>query len=173
MAKAKSKLGRLKFEQTPYEGKYAAIYVRVSEDAEIKDSEGKKIARDVEAAAEFLGANNLAGEVVVVDDGSEDNTAQAARAVEIAPEISIIVEFIGQFNERPVTSTRRAQTQVIAKDGETIVIGGLIQEIKREIKTGVPILSSIPLIGWFFTHNSTSYEKQDLIIFITPRIIKD
>ena len=93
--------------------------------------------------------------------------------LEIAPEISIIVKFIGQFNERPVTSTRRAQTQVIAKDGETIVIGGLIQEIKREIKTGVPILSSIPLIGWFFTHNSTSYEKQDLIIFITPRIIKD
>jgi type II secretory pathway component GspD/PulD (secretin) len=92
--------------------------------------------------------------------------------LEIAPSISIIVEFIGQFNERPVTTQRSAQTQVIAKDGETIVIGGLIQEVKREVKTGVPVLSSIPLLGWFFTHKSTSFEKQDLIIFITAKIIK-
>jgi type II secretory pathway component GspD/PulD (secretin) len=93
--------------------------------------------------------------------------------LEIAPEISIIVEFIGQFNERPVTTARTARTQVLAKDGETIVIGGLIQEVKREVKTGVPFLSRIPLVGLLFTHKDTQLEKTDLLIFITPRIITD
>jgi general secretion pathway protein D len=93
--------------------------------------------------------------------------------MEIAPEISIIVEFIGQFDERPVTTARKARTQVIARSGETIVIGGLIQEVKREIRTGVPVLSSIPVLGWLFSHKNTSFEKVDLLIFITPRIIED
>ena len=49
--------------------------------------EGKKIARDVKAAAEFLQANSLTGEIIVVDDGSQDNTAQVARQVPVPPEI--------------------------------------------------------------------------------------
>ena len=49
--------------------------------------EGKKIARDVEAAAEFLRANDLVGEILVVDDGSEDNTTEAAQALQVPPEI--------------------------------------------------------------------------------------
>ena len=49
--------------------------------------EGKKIARDVKAAAEFLQANSLTGEIIVVDDGSEDNTAQAATAVQVPGKI--------------------------------------------------------------------------------------
>lgn len=47
--------------------------------------EGKKIARDVKAAAEFLEANGLAGEIIVVDDGSEDNTTEAARGLKVSP----------------------------------------------------------------------------------------
>ena len=50
--------------------------------------EGKKIARDVNAAATFLQANSLTGEIIVVDDGSQDSTAQAALQVQVPPEIS-------------------------------------------------------------------------------------
>lgn len=53
--------------------------------------EGKKIARDVKAAAEFLEANHLQGEIIVVDDGSQDNTAQAARDVHIRPAVKLNV----------------------------------------------------------------------------------
>jgi len=53
--------------------------------------ESEKIARDVEAAAAFLGGNHFTGEIIVVDDGSKDNTAEAARSVEIPPDIELKV----------------------------------------------------------------------------------
>lgn len=53
--------------------------------------ESKKITRDVEAAAAFLGGRSLVGEIVVVDDGSKDNTAEAARNVEVPPDVKLQV----------------------------------------------------------------------------------
>ena len=53
--------------------------------------ESKKIARDVEAAAAFLEGNHFTGQIIVVDDGSKDNTAEAARSVEISPDIELKV----------------------------------------------------------------------------------
>ncbi len=53
--------------------------------------ESKKIARDVEAAAAFLGDNHFTGQIIVVDDGSKDNTAEAARNVEISPDVELKV----------------------------------------------------------------------------------
>ncbi len=93
--------------------------------------------------------------------------------LEIEPETSSITDFIGQFNERPVTSTRIARTQIIVKSNETAVIGGLIKEVDREINSKVPILGDIPLLGHLFRHKDTKKEKVDLIVFITPRIITD
>jgi type II secretory pathway component GspD/PulD (secretin) len=92
--------------------------------------------------------------------------------LEIIPETSSIINFIGQFNERPVTATRMARTQVLVKDGETVVIGGLIKETNLEIVSRVPFLGRIPLLGRLFTHRSVQKEKMDLLIFITPTIIK-
>jgi general secretion pathway protein D len=89
----------------------------------------------------------------------------------INPEVSEIVEYRGQFNERPVTSTRSATTQIIVKSGETIMIGGLIATLDRKIEKKVPILGDIPLIKYLFTHKSNSKEKVDLMIFVTPHIV--
>jgi len=50
----------------------------------------------------------------------------------------------------PIIITREAETQVLIKDGETIVIGGLLKDVKSEILTGIPILSKIPILGFFF-----------------------
>ena len=74
--------------------------------------------------------------------------------------------------EYPIITTREAETQVIMKDGETIVIGGLLKDVKSEQEIGVPILSKIPVIGWLFKRKTTDIEKIDLLIFITANIIE-
>lgn len=89
----------------------------------------------------------------------------------VNPEISEIIEYRGQFNERPVTSTRSAATQVVMKSGETVMIGGLIKTIDIKIVRKVPILGDIPLLGALFKHTSRQKQKVDLMIFVTPRLI--
>jgi len=90
----------------------------------------------------------------------------------VNPEISEIVEYRGQFNERPVTSTRSALTQVVMKNGETVMIGGLIKTVEIGIERKVPLLGDIPLLKYFFRHKTTSKQKVDLMIFITPHLLE-
>ncbi len=73
----------------------------------------------------------------------------------------------------PQTSTREAETTVMLKDGETVVIGGLIREEVSRTLQEVPLLSKLPLVGELFKNRSTSRRKSDIMIFITPRIVKD
>jgi type IV pilus assembly protein PilQ len=75
-------------------------------------------------------------------------------------------------NRYPVIDTRETETQVLIKDGETIVIGGLLKDIKGEAEYGIPFLKDIPIIGWFFKRKSNDVQKLDLIIFITATIVK-
>ena len=90
----------------------------------------------------------------------------------VNPEISEIVEYRGQFNERPVTSTRSAMTQVAVKSGETVMIGGLIRSVDMKTERKVPILGDIPILKHLFRHKTTSKQKVDLMIFITPHLIE-
>jgi type II secretory pathway component GspD/PulD (secretin) len=89
----------------------------------------------------------------------------------VSPEISEIVEYRGQFNERPVTSTRSATTQVVVRNGETLMIGGLIKTVDLQIVRKVPILGDVPLLGALFTHKTIQKQKVDLMIFVTPRLL--
>ena len=70
-----------------------------------------------------------------------------------------------------VTTKRSTQTTVIADDGQTIVIGGLIREDNNESKSGVPCIGNAPLIGWAFRQQSQTQNKNNLLIFITPHIL--
>ena len=90
----------------------------------------------------------------------------------VNPEISEIVEYRGQFNERPVTSTRSATTQVQVRSGETVMIGGLIRTVDMKIERKVPILGDIPIINFLFRHKTISKQKVDLMIFITPHLLE-
>jgi general secretion pathway protein D len=90
----------------------------------------------------------------------------------VNPEISEIVEYRGQFNERPVTSTRSAMTQVQVRSGETVMIGGLIRSVDMKIERKVPILGDIPILKFLFRHKTTSKQKVDLMIFITPHLVE-
>jgi len=73
----------------------------------------------------------------------------------------------------PTINTEEVETQVLVDDGETVVIGGIYAKTKREDETGVPLLRHIPLLGWLFRTESTSTEKNELLIFLTPRIIEE
>ncbi|MBW7932575.1 MAG: type II and III secretion system protein [Gemmatimonadaceae bacterium] len=73
----------------------------------------------------------------------------------------------------PNTNKRNSKNELLVADGETAVIGGLTQTSVSRIRTGIPILSSLPLIGRLFSENSTIERKQDLIILITPHILDD
>lgn len=83
-----------------------------------------------------------------------------------------IADFSKPVNGMPTIKTETAKTTVMVNDGGTIVLGGLYKVNEDHSNTGVPILSKIPLLGSLF-RNSRRYGKtQELMIFITPRIIK-
>ena len=74
----------------------------------------------------------------------------------------------------PVMSERYADTEVVIKSGQTIVIGGLIETKKTKSIHKIPLLGDIPLLGFFFTHRSIEpNEKSELLIFVTARVIEE
>jgi type II secretory pathway component GspD/PulD (secretin) len=72
----------------------------------------------------------------------------------------------------PVINSRAADTVVVVPDKQTVVIGGLLQNKKLNATTKVPILGDIPLLGMLFKHKTTSNGKTELMIFMTPNIVK-
>ncbi|HEY8494068.1 MAG TPA: type II secretion system secretin GspD, partial [Myxococcota bacterium] len=72
----------------------------------------------------------------------------------------------------PALSNRRVENVVVAKDGSTVVIGGLIRDRYSDNTTKVPWLGDIPVLGWLFKSSSTSLQKTNLLIFLTPHIIR-
>jgi len=74
--------------------------------------------------------------------------------------------------DAPVISTREAVTQVLVKDGQTIVLGGLRDRQRDVTQTGIPILSGIPIIGGLFGSADRRKTETELYLFLTPRIIK-
>ena len=74
--------------------------------------------------------------------------------------------------DAPVISTREAVTQVLVKDGQTIVLGGLRDRQRDVTQTGIPILSGIPIIGGLFGRADRRKSETELYLFLTPRIIK-
>ncbi len=74
-------------------------------------------------------------------------------------------------NGQPAISKKEATTQVLVKDGDTTVIGGIYVRSTSNQEDSVPFLGSIPFLGFFFRHTSTTDTRQELLIFITPRIL--
>lgn len=73
---------------------------------------------------------------------------------------------------RPTTLKRAAKTTVTVRSGDTVVIGGLIDETSSEGTYKVPLLGDIPLLGWLFKYKTRGGEKTNLFVFITPKIIQ-
>ncbi|BDG04343.1 type II secretion system secretin GspD [Anaeromyxobacter oryzae] len=73
----------------------------------------------------------------------------------------------------PTTAKRSVKTQIVAKDQSTIVLGGMYQERNLKSVSKIPFLGSLPVIGWLFRDTTTTKQKTNLLLFLTPYIIRD
>ena len=95
----------------------------------------------------------------------------------VSQEVSAVVNEGGRGDisgiVSPTFTTREAETTVVVQSGETIVIGGIIQEIGGESTGGVPFFKDIPVFGQLFRSNSETTVRTELIILITPYVVRD
>lgn len=100
----------------------------------------------------------------------------------ITPDGSVLMKIkasrnsVGTFRTsagEPSINKKESSTEVLVRDGETTVIGGIVVSDKSESEKGIPFLKDIPVIGWIFKNSSVSDVQTELLIFITPTIMKD
>lgn len=90
----------------------------------------------------------------------------------IHPAVTSYTSTLGT-NAYPIIETREAETRIFMKDNETVVIGGLLKDVKSKGTTGIPFLSKIPFVGPFFRRETIDTQKIDLLVFITASIVKE
>lgn len=73
----------------------------------------------------------------------------------------------------PAIDTRRLNTNVLVKTGETVVLGGVFDQTNTDTTTKVPLLGDIPLLGNLFRNNAKNNNKRELLIFVTPKILQE
>lgn len=146
---------------------------------------GKVLSLPTYERNETTGAMEITGwekqNVGVVLEVTPQVSPEARIKLKIKPEVSSLIGYAGKMegvDVGPITSTRTAETEVQIKDGQTVVIGGLVKDESLVTVKKVPILGDIPILSLFFRRKevgSTTIptEKTDLLIFVTARIIKD
>lgn len=101
--------------------------------------------------------------------------------LEIKQEITAIAENVAQtigsgtatVPVGPTTTKRSMETTTIARDGQTLVVGGLVRDNISVSERKVPLLGDIPLLGWLFRFQSRQTEKLNLLVFLTPQLVRD
>lgn len=83
------------------------------------------------------------------------------------------VDFSRTVDGNPTINKKETQTSLVVSDGETIVISGLSKQTLRDTVSGIPVLKDLPLFGYLFKGDSKSREFEDILIFITPTILKN
>lgn len=89
---------------------------------------------------------------------------------EITPEVSTLVSLVN--NQYPRTAVRRIQTTMRVKDGETIVVGGLIREEDNETVVKIPLLGDLPIIGAFFRSVNANRNRNEVVVMLTPTVMR-
>ena len=88
--------------------------------------------------------------------------------VTIDQTVSEVVDF---FNGVPVIDKQHLSTTFLVADGQTVVMGGLMQDRRRSTNQGIPILGSLPFVGRLFSSDVDATEKRELLVFLTPRVL--
>ncbi len=142
--------------------------VRVLDNEEAKVLDGKKIP---------IITLDLAGNRVVK---FYDVALKLQVIPHVTPDSSILLELHPELSDlsgeataagEPIILSSEVKTKLQVKDGETVVIGGILRDRKTSLKKGVPFLSSLPVLGRFFTYTAESRGKSELVIFVTPELV--
>jgi type II secretory pathway component GspD/PulD (secretin) len=94
-------------------------------------------------------------------------------SLEISQEISTYEKIPIGGTDQLLLNKTEASTNLVVQDGQTIIIGGLIREDTAKSKSGIPFLSKIPLLGWLFGNTKDDKQRQELIILLTPHVLKN
>ena len=129
------------------------------------------------------------GTVTTVDESGNTNTSaeryEVGVSLRVTPSVNASTGEITMVIEPTVSSVeasnlsgyfdpqeRSAKATVSVNNGETVIIGGLVRKDISDVRTKMPILGDIPLIGALFRHKSVNDQDRELLVFITPRIVK-
>jgi type IV pilus assembly protein PilQ len=133
-------------------------------------------------------------EIPYVTPGSANSPAtvsfkKAVLALDVTPQITpdgrvimqveIRKDSVGELvnvqggGQVPAIDTKNVLTSIAVNNGDTAVIGGIYEEVIRNDVTKVPFLGDVPVVGYLFKTNSRSSQKTELLIFLTPRVVKD
>jgi general secretion pathway protein D len=94
-------------------------------------------------------------------------------SVQLLQEVSSLTnQTIQAALNAPVISTREASTRAVIRDGQTVVIGGLIGNSREDIESGIPFFKDLPLLGYLFKRKSVTLSRNELAIFVTPYIVR-
>jgi general secretion pathway protein D len=93
--------------------------------------------------------------------------------LEIEQEVSSVVKTTTSNIDSPTIQQRRVKTTVVVNDGEVLALGGMIQDQASKTSSQIPLLGDLPGIGPLFSDRSNSVKKTELIILITPRVVRD
>jgi type IV pilus assembly protein PilQ len=99
---------------------------------------------------------------------------------QITPEGKVIMDLevkkdsVGQiFAGVPSIDTKKVLTQILVDDGETAVLGGIYEQVTRTDVDKVPLFGDLPVVGRLFKHDTKQDDKTELLVFITPKVLKD
>lgn len=93
--------------------------------------------------------------------------------LDIEQEVSTVQRTTTSGIDSPSFGQRRVKTSVVVNDGEGITLGGLIHDRATDVATQVPVLGDIPIFGKAFQHKDNVIEKTELVIILTPRVVRD
>ena len=92
----------------------------------------------------------------------------------IVMDLEVKKDAVGQlFNNIPSVDTKKVSTQVLVDNGDTIVLGGIFEQTIRTTVDKVPFIGDIPIVGNLFKRTVRQDDKTELLIFVTPKIVKD
>ena len=93
--------------------------------------------------------------------------------LEIEQEVSAVVKTTTSGIDSPTIQQRRVKTTVVVNDGEVLALGGMIQEQANKTSNQLPLLGDIPGLGAVFSNRNNDVQKTELVILITPRVVRD
>ncbi|HLY95860.1 MAG: type IV pilus secretin PilQ, partial [Sideroxydans sp.] len=92
----------------------------------------------------------------------------------VGMKLSVSQDTVGNiYSGVPSINTKKVNTEVLVDNGGTVVIGGVYTQDGTDSKTQIPLLGDIPVLGWLFKNDTITKAKKELLVFITPKILKE